>query len=549
MNEPMSSGEVLGAVTSVLGVRADILDLGISDSTLKRVFRGKAVDPDSLDRVFCAFIRACWIEVAGIETPPLDDDTVVEFASHALRVARTWDERRARPTLAEGRRLDGIEIPFFRLVAVDLGLRAGAAVGLGLVQGHSIERWSEAHRSDLFRVAVDDERAKRSDKRTDAELAAECRVEKNTFSMWMTGGDLPEDSNVVRLAMAFAGDDAKDWQPVHRSLTHVVRVRRLFMKLAHRTSTTTAQDLLIGFVATARVASGVLQGYPVTDKQRTSLARGLLGGGSMEGDLGALVHAIADRVPGTPAWFLDVMSVRGDWALRLNWWAHSLGTNPAAVESLQLLRFVVTESPERQEALNRLLAKVLPTDVLTSGALQRMSFGDFSSAEELLRLVLQERPSNTHALYNLAIALVRQPFERSRFVEARKHCEEVLRLEPASPKAALELGVIAIDLGDLDAADLHLQHAQSLGADAASAAYHRGLIAVEQGRLTDALALYERAWNHNPNYADAAHSAGGVLLELGQRDAAYVWAKRAAALGNDDLQQRMRATGRAAPAR
>ncbi len=98
------------------------------------------------------------------------------------------------------------------------------------------------------------------------------------------------------------------------------------------------------------------------------------------------------------------------------------------------------------------------------------------------------------------------------------------------PEAMFNLGVLAKEAGDLDAARAWCEKAANL--DHPDAMFRLGLLAYEEGDEDAARAWYEQAAKlDNP---DAMFFLGLLAEEAGDMDVARVWYEQAAALGNTD---------------
>lgn len=526
----LSSGVGLGALVDGLRLRACMLN-EVKATTLDRVVDGTHVRGEQFRAVVTSFVRALWTEYAPLASPAPSDDDVALAVRIVLHVCRSWDTIVARVGAASGRGTDVEElaVPFLRLGAVDAGIRAGAAVYLGVLDPKELDRLALASRDDVLRKIVEEVQAKNGDVRSGAALAAAVKVTANSFSSWMTGATWPEPDRLIALAKAL---EPKDWDALSRRMQFAAAAGRIMKRLGQLTSPATAADLLEGLYQTAILTHKAI-GCLFEEKRQRIAIELLTTQKPQTRACAELLDIMATRVPGY-VWALDVQAVRGDWPLRLSWWAFILSNGSALVDREQLIRFfpsapVIVDA----DSADKLLAKMDgPARLRILGA-QLLSSGLYGEAEATFREALRVDSSDKFVHYNLAIAIARGPgIDALRRREAIAACETALRIDPAYHEAALERGLLLIDARDFVAAEAQLLSACELGADEASVSYHLGYLCDESGRLEEALAHYRAALDENPAYVDAAVNGAHLAKRLGRKRDENWFSEHAAAFAS-----------------
>lgn len=522
------SGQVLAGLADVLGIeRRSLAKNGMGDRTVSRFLAGDRLSAETLNALLANFTREVLAEYGDADKPPPSDRAVHELTRVALRLCRFWDARVARINLEHARAPSVAPRALARLVAVDLGMRAGAAVLAGYLDGALIDDLESATRPNFLRHAT---RAIRrpGDNRSDAELAEACGVTTQNFSNWMTGDYPPSPAKLVELLAALS----PDWKAFAPRLTIQVALARVVHRIVAETSATIANDLVRGFFHTAKMTNHGLAGAQVSEELRAAVARELVSGHSPSTPVAKFLQGLSALAPNRP-WGLDILSVRGDWAARLRHWSHLLSTGMAD----EYARFFPSAgAPPQPPAVIGAIDLELD-DLVRFRVYELMSVGDFRTAAEMLRQATAKASADPVDEYNFGLALSRSATdaEHDRRREAVAAFERAAALDPSYAEAFLEHGVTLIDLGDLERAETSLLHARDLGADAASVLYHLALVADLRGADPRALELYDQALNENPDYADAAHNAALLAAKLGRARDADRFRKIAAHVGDTEV--------------
>ncbi len=93
----------------------------------------------------------------------------------------------------------------------------------------------------------------------------------------------------------------------------------------------------------------------------------------------------------------------------------------------------------------------------------------------------------------------------------RRACE----LEPKSPEANLNLGLLLGELGQLSEAGSYLQKAAELDPQSAVAVYNLGVINAKSGRMNPAIDYLQRACGLQPDNPQYGYSLAFYLLQSG----------------------------------
>ena len=201
-----TSGQILGALVASLGIQ----DKSLNSKTAWRLFSGspaRIVKPSSKRRIFDALARK--VVEAGLlqirETPsrgvisPVALVALLEF--HAAR----WDEFRAflhpRTSKFERKNHPVVWTAYLRLLAIDLAIRTAAHLHLSEAQLDCLEMIDSLGSKTRGRFL----NGKRQEVDLTREaLAEEVGVSGNTVDSWMYGNSRPSDTNILKIAGAFA---------------------------------------------------------------------------------------------------------------------------------------------------------------------------------------------------------------------------------------------------------------------------------------------------------------------------------------------------------
>lgn len=159
--------------------------------------------------------------------------------------------------------------------------------------------------------------------------------------------------------------------------------------------------------------------------------------------------------------------------------------------------------------------------------------GYFDAAIAACRLVLENEPYNAEAYYLLGTICLRKQLP----TEARENFERALKLKPAYPETWLgawnNLGMLAIQAGQSEAAIRDFEQAIRLSPDYSIALQNLGNVYREQGRWTEAQSTLERAVKLDPDDPEACYSLGMVFAQRDETTQAYEYLKRALTLRPD----------------
>jgi tetratricopeptide (TPR) repeat protein len=138
--------------------------------------------------------------------------------------------------------------------------------------------------------------------------------------------------------------------------------------------------------------------------------------------------------------------------------------------------------------------------------------GKYAIAVELIGKSLVQNAGNAAAHSNLGNALR----ELGRIDEAITHCEHAIALQPDLAEAHNNLGNALIEQGRLDEAIDRYEHAIALKPDFALAHNNLGSALQEVGRIDEAIGRYEHAIALKPDYAEAHRHLAAANFETGQ---------------------------------
>lgn len=132
-----------------------------------------------------------------------------------------------------------------------------------------------------------------------------------------------------------------------------------------------------------------------------------------------------------------------------------------------------------------------------------------------------------------AVAQAREYHRAGQLPQAEQICREILGADPQHPEALNLLGIIALQVGEMQAAVDCLGRAVAIRPDVAS--YHNDLAAafLNVGRLDDALATCRRALEIDANLAEAHFNLAVILRAAGRLDEAAQSCRKALALRPD----------------
>ncbi len=162
----------------------------------------------------------------------------------------------------------------------------------------------------------------------------------------------------------------------------------------------------------------------------------------------------------------------------------------------------------------------------TSSALALYQQGDVRGAKRAFLSILRKNPLSTDALYNLGVIAK----DRQNYDAAIEYYERVISIDPAYVNAWFNLGGIFIDQARYDEAHERFQKVVSLSPDYANAWYNLGIIAAARGRRDEAIKYYQKALSIDPAFVNACYNIGLMLLEQKKYDEAIEYSQKVISL-------------------
>jgi capsular polysaccharide biosynthesis protein/tetratricopeptide (TPR) repeat protein len=190
------------------------------------------------------------------------------------------------------------------------------------------------------------------------------------------------------------------------------------------------------------------------------------------------------------------------------------------VPALRLSGVVACRKGNNQQAVD-LMNQVLtmePDDLVglvTRGEAYR-ALGDYTAAEQSLRLALKLEPGRYDAKVNLALTL----WSAGEYSQASTFFKDILAQEPRSFLANFYLGQISFEGGDLPVAEQHLRRAQELKPLHSSSKLLLGKILLARGMIAEALDEFEEAVAIEPQGLTNRLLAATTAFELGRESRA-----------------------------
>jgi tetratricopeptide (TPR) repeat protein len=143
----------------------------------------------------------------------------------------------------------------------------------------------------------------------------------------------------------------------------------------------------------------------------------------------------------------------------------------------------------------------------------KVAAGRADQAEELLKKVLQQRPSSAETHHCLGRALLVQG---TRLADALRTLERAVELDPNRAEYYLYVGWAANEAGNVPKAEKALAEALRLDQGLADAYWQRGVLRQRQGVVRDAVADLTRALALRPSRHEAHASLADALFDLGR---------------------------------
>jgi len=170
-------------------------------------------------------------------------------------------------------------------------------------------------------------------------------------------------------------------------------------------------------------------------------------------------------------------------------------------------------------------AKKTSLDLLQAARSERHK-GDSEAAEALYRKVLFKSPERSEALFELSVLL----YETSRFEEASRFLERLVRLSPNEPALLTNLGECYRRARDLPRAAATFERILELTPDFPEAHHNLGLAYMDSSAPAQALPHLERAARLRPQEARFRVSLASALLSLRRIEDSIEEARRAVEL-------------------
>lgn len=225
------------------------------------------------------------------------------------------------------------------------------------------------------------------------------------------------------------------------------------------------------------------------------------------------------RSPAGPIAVVDVLwGHRPSLAAGRHWMAHRTGFSAATLERrLVEAGFRPVRIERRPQAFELFATAVrsppVPTpDELFEQGRRRHAAGAWSEAEGLYRQVLEIRPGEWRACYELGIVCHLQ----GRKDEAISHLRQVVASEPCFARGQLALGTFLAMGGEPQAALAHLQRAVQLEPNSSEARYNLGNCWSQLRKLTQAEDEYRAAIRLDPENGLACVNLGKLYNERWQ---------------------------------
>jgi protein O-GlcNAc transferase len=142
---------------------------------------------------------------------------------------------------------------------------------------------------------------------------------------------------------------------------------------------------------------------------------------------------------------------------------------------------------------------------------RRREEGDLAGAEQIYLKVLQDDPTNAHALDLLG----QLAFQRGRVEIAVIVMRRAVVLQPRVAAFHHNLGLVLVSLGQLEEATACFRHAVFLKPDYADAFNNLGNALAAQGQSDEAISCYRQAISLRPDAGDFCNNLGTTLADQG----------------------------------
>lgn len=542
------SGVLIGCIANALRLKAGLREL-LGDAgykTSQRYFDGDRIEPEAMARILDALAIAV-PESLALPKESGSTEALRSFIAGGLKFhAQRWDSIAARTNALSfpvTERRDQ-PIPALRLFVLDIGLRWGAWRALQAINGYEIRPSSWWLQEDAVGTLIDGWR-QNNDVSLEA-LAEKAEVSVQTLYQWRSGTALPTARHLKDVTAALSDGELqqahKEW--VLRLVIGVLDLRRELATLCGRKR---IDDMTNALVRSAElIHESFLAARAATAMNDEALVPRLwnvvfFGGRSpVAADLCAI---LADRAAFAPEVARDFAALTQDWAERMHYWMHFLGSVPDGIafararlrgqseaEVAGLVRGTVEASlrmsgfdaaPPDTPYDNRIAMppelRAIHRGVQAEAAL---SVDDLDGALEHLRAAVQHDPRSPVVHFKLGAALGMQGLrhrDAAMMDEGVLECRLAYQLDPDFGNARNEIGIILSNMRRHEEAEVAFAEAEPYFGSHAHHWFTRGANLLALHRLEDAREAFQKAIELTKDgaHVEAMARLAAVLLKLG----------------------------------
>ena len=185
-------------------------------------------------------------------------------------------------------------------------------------------------------------------------------------------------------------------------------------------------------------------------------------------------------------------------------------------EAEAIVRRILAEAPDHANSLGLL-------------GFLRDEAGDHAMAANLFVRVVELRPDDAEAHYNLATSLL----SLARHADAIRHFQRAIALAPDHAKAYNNLSSALRGSGRFAEAEEAAHKAVTLAPDLVTASNNLGIALTERGRIDEAVDCFRRAIALKPDFAEGFFNLGKALQGAGRREEAIIAFRRAVEIRPD----------------
>jgi predicted O-linked N-acetylglucosamine transferase (SPINDLY family) len=161
--------------------------------------------------------------------------------------------------------------------------------------------------------------------------------------------------------------------------------------------------------------------------------------------------------------------------------------------------------------------------------LQYHQAGDFGSAEQVYRQILEVEPNSVDAIHLLGVIAL----QTGKYEDAAKQIERAVALKTERAELHNNLGAALQRQDRLDQAAACYRQALQLNPTYTDAHHNLGNLCRAQGKLDEAVSCYQRALQIQPHHAQAYNGLGIALFQQAKFDEAIACFRRASLLNPD----------------